>query len=268
MFNKKINKILAVNLALGLSFVGCNFRAVDTKPHGILEWVKVNSKKSVLIGLISLLGGAGSYLGYKGYQYSHVKFYDNEKEAEEDLKKVKSEYQSAEFEIRKVHSTSKDTDHKDGDRFAISAKCGERNIIISKNGQIFYAAPDFCPKKNLNIYYIVADNIIYIREGDLEKYNKKETLENNSEKISDDIEFYTFGEIEDTTKRVLVLGGGSYKLKEELCYAFYVDDNTIETKDGKVFVFEKNFDPLVSKNVKHLRACGLHGIFFVLKEQS
>ncbi|BED92943.1 MAG: hypothetical protein RsTaC01_0868 [Candidatus Paraimprobicoccus trichonymphae] len=109
LFNKKVNKILAVNLALGLSFVGCNFRAVDTKPHGILKWVKVNLKKSVLIGLISLLGGAGSYLGYKGYQYSHVKFYDSELEAEKDLKKVKSEYQDLEFEIRKVHSTSKDT---------------------------------------------------------------------------------------------------------------------------------------------------------------
>ncbi|BED92696.1 MAG: hypothetical protein RsTaC01_0536 [Candidatus Paraimprobicoccus trichonymphae] len=107
MFNKKINKILAVNLALGLSFVGCNFRAVDTKPHEILEWVKVNPKKSVLIGLIPLLRGAGNYLSYievtRAYQYSRVKFYDTKTEAENAVKNVKFD------KICMVTDSSRDT---------------------------------------------------------------------------------------------------------------------------------------------------------------
>ncbi|BED92534.1 MAG: hypothetical protein RsTaC01_0285 [Candidatus Paraimprobicoccus trichonymphae] len=69
MFNKRINKILAVNLALGLSFAGCNFKAVDTKPHGITRWIKLNPVKSVLISLAPFVAAVGGYSGYKFCKY-------------------------------------------------------------------------------------------------------------------------------------------------------------------------------------------------------
>ncbi|BED92533.1 MAG: hypothetical protein RsTaC01_0284 [Candidatus Paraimprobicoccus trichonymphae] len=69
MFNKKTNKILAVNLALGLSFAGCNFKAVDTKLHGITEWVKLNPVKSVLVSLAPFVAAVGGYGGYKFCKY-------------------------------------------------------------------------------------------------------------------------------------------------------------------------------------------------------
>ncbi|BED92381.1 MAG: hypothetical protein RsTaC01_0081 [Candidatus Paraimprobicoccus trichonymphae] len=113
MFNKKVNKILAINLALGLSFVSCNFRAVNTKPHGIAEWVKLNPVKSVLIGLLPLLGGVGCYLGCKSYQYFHIKFYDSKSEAEKNLEKIEPKYNKKNREICAVCSTSKDGVHQD-----------------------------------------------------------------------------------------------------------------------------------------------------------
>ncbi|BED92584.1 MAG: hypothetical protein RsTaC01_0369 [Candidatus Paraimprobicoccus trichonymphae] len=165
MFNKKINKILAVNLALGLSFVSCNFRAVDTKSHGLLYWIKNDAKiwvksnpvKSIFISLLIppyLVGGI-SYVAKKIYESlkeNNEIFWSN-KEVDSALKKLDKQA----FK-RRVYKFYKDGKIVEGIektyKYVINIYNDDEGIIKTKDDQTFFYESDFCPDLNPDVDYI------------------------------------------------------------------------------------------------------------------
>ncbi|BED92481.1 MAG: hypothetical protein RsTaC01_0215 [Candidatus Paraimprobicoccus trichonymphae] len=180
MFNKKINKVLAVNLALGLSFVGYNLKAVDAKQHGILECMRNNPVKSVLIVLAPFVAAGGSCGAYKGYQYFHVEFYNTREDAEKDLEKIKSEYKKENATVCNVTETSK-CKKKATDLITVLKKYviklnndvdNHDKTLVTKDGKTFCQNKEISSPPKKNIFYIAIVN----GTGDTEYYVKKRDL--------------------------------------------------------------------------------------------
>ncbi|BED92944.1 MAG: hypothetical protein RsTaC01_0869 [Candidatus Paraimprobicoccus trichonymphae] len=136
------------------------------------------------------------------------------------------------------------------------AICLNDYAIKTKDNKVFVREENFNPldDKNVNVKYLE----VMIPHNKIGYFILVE---------QHDIKLYTHDELENN--RYVYVLNGSYELEiSELNCAIYLNDNTIETKDGKVFVLEKNFDPLVSKNVKYLEVNNICDKFFILKEQS
>ncbi|BED92353.1 MAG: hypothetical protein RsTaC01_0048 [Candidatus Paraimprobicoccus trichonymphae] len=86
---------------------------------------------------------------FKKKLYPPVKFYGSSEEAEKDIEKVKLKYKRKNVSVCKVLYTREGNDIETSkSRFVIKISNGGDNnvdIIMSKNGQMFYAESDFRP---------------------------------------------------------------------------------------------------------------------------
>ncbi|BED92379.1 MAG: hypothetical protein RsTaC01_0078 [Candidatus Paraimprobicoccus trichonymphae] len=203
MFNKKINKILAGSLALGLSFVGCNFKALDTKPHEVFEWAKVNPVKSVLISLAPFVGAGLICGGHKFCKYLQSKNEEivrnhnlEEHNSEEKIDQIndvnftdfytedeRGSYAENVFgKIIKISKNSKVDDYSSEKtpRYCImKINKSDKFFIEAKGGQKFFYAEDFDPKSNKTIDYIKIYDLCcyfyYLNKNDIDNYTKLES---------------------------------------------------------------------------------------------
>ncbi|BED92623.1 MAG: hypothetical protein RsTaC01_0435 [Candidatus Paraimprobicoccus trichonymphae] len=263
MFNKRINKILAVNLALGLSFAGCNFRAVDTKPHGIAEWVKSNPVKSVLIGLAPFVMGVGSYGGYKIYQYFHKEIPKENSEMFWIHGENNPELEANILYVSEAKIDNKILNHLESSNYyVIPTNIEGKYIIKTKNKQIFFRAKGFNPGLNSNIDYIKVTNLSYswycLREHDFNAFanefmNFSEKSEKvvpkyfyNKDEIDKEIENFEFqNSYSEVHKGEIIDGSSEYKgeisTKGEK-YVIDIDDE-VTLMNGERFVFGTGYDP-------------------------